>query len=379
MQRIKLFLPFNLIMKTNRFLPCKRLNSKCSSYLKHVKRDEKNRQFVEAFPEVINTLSEYCASQNLPHLAPHLEEMVEFTVLKLKRFRHTVVLEAYKALETPEGFSEDKYRLVIMLAWCFELTLAAMVVQDDLWDQTEIRANDISWYKKPNVGHNAITDGKLLYEGALVLLRKYFASLKQYGELKELFNEMKIALAKGQVMDWSYKRNGKLAYETFNMDTYRVTARYKAGMPIFAFPFAGALSMTGNMSLWYGTKDVIADLGLHFQVDNDILDIYDKHGRLRPCVGSDIREGKRTWVAVKILESNSEGKIESFKANYGRAGRDCEEQVVRIANELNIYEKYLDHHSKSKKMMEKRTINMMPSLRKAVLSTVENVLPTLAE
>lgn len=354
------------------FFPmCKHMGT----YLQHVERNAENKPFLDAFPEMIQTIKTCSHYYNIPYIVNRYEELIEYTVLKENRFRPAVLLEAYKALESPDKFSEEKWRQMMMLAWCIELIHSAMITQDDLWDNTPMRGKDISWHRKPNVGLQAINDGTLLFEGAITLIKKYFSSSNKYMPLMELIHDMNLLTSVGQSMDLNYKRDGKPLYETFNMDTYRKIAHHKAGVPLIAAPFTVSLIMTDNLSYLEGINDLLVEFGVSFQVDNDVLEIYDKKGNLKERVGNDIYEGKRTWIAVKILESGNEKLIEAFKRNYGLPERKCMEEVIKIIEEFDIYRKYIDFRTNTRTIVEERADRMVPSLRKAILSTMENMLP----
>ena len=58
-------------------------------------------------------------------------------------------------------------------------------------------------------------------------------------------------------------------------------------------------------------------IGLSFQLQDDLLGIYGTEAKLGKPIGSDIREGKRTLLAVRTLNGLSGAKRERFLQLYG--------------------------------------------------------------
>ncbi|XP_031347302.1 farnesyl pyrophosphate synthase-like isoform X1 [Photinus pyralis] len=340
---------------------------------------EEVKTFLAALPKVVDALTTSASCYGSPQFTKRYKELIEFTVLKEHRFRPPILLDAYKALELPQNFSKEKWELVVMFAWSLELTQTAMVVQDDTWEQQESRWNEVCWHKMPNVGLIAINDSNLLYESAFAIVKKYFSGLPEYTSLVELLHYMNLVTSIGQSMDWECRQNGKPIYESFNMDLYREIARRKGGTAIVEGPFMGALALTYNLPLLEYVRDILSELGVAFQIDNDVVDLYDKNGKPKNPIGTDLCEGKPTWMAIKVIETADENMNKVFRENYGRPEPECAQTILKIYDDLKIFDRYLDYRVQTQKDIKKRVSRMPSGLGNAILSTANNVIPRLLD
>uniref|UniRef100_A0A1Y1JRY3 Uncharacterized protein n=1 Tax=Photinus pyralis TaxID=7054 RepID=A0A1Y1JRY3_PHOPY len=362
------------LKQTPRISFCGRISKLSNSY--YVKSDE--RAFMETFPEVIQVLMNSPWCLQVPSFADHYKELIKYTVLKERRFRPSIVMEAYRAMESPENFSKEKLHLVTIFAWSIELMQSALITLDDIWDQSPMRGNDIPWYKKPNIGLTGINDGVILYESAFSLIKTYFSSQNVYTALMETLHQLSVGTAIGQYLDWKCKRDSKPTFENFNMQTYRGIARFKTASALVETPFKGIRILTNNLPIPNSSEDVFMELGVACQIDNDILDTYNEKGEVRHQVGSDIREGACTWPAIQVLESGNKEMIRKFKQNYGRPQLECENEIIKIFEEFRIFGKYRTYCQTTRGRLEKRAREMEPSLQRAILAATENVLPISA-
>ncbi|KAB0795734.1 hypothetical protein PPYR_09795 [Photinus pyralis] len=351
--------------------------SKCFTTLqRRVNGDEKKDNFVSVFPEVLDILTNSSVYSNVPKFSNHFAEVMEFNVLKEKRFRPSIIMDTYTTLEASENLTEENLHLAKILAWCVELLHTSIIINDDLMDSSQTRANEITWYRKKGVGLNAVNDATLVLEGAFVLLKKYFSNCKAYLPLSDLFRYINMMAAVGQALDWKSNINGNAVFAPFTMDKYKTTIGYKGSIPFVEGPFRAALILSdnGSESTLREVRDVVMKLGEAFQIDNDVLDIFE-NGKVRKQIGNDISEGKCTWLAVQVLQNGNEEQRRIFKNNYGRIGDEFEEKIVAVYKEMNLFEKYLAYRDETLAYIHERTRKMTPSLRNASISLVENIFP----
>uniref|UniRef100_A0A1Y1MD49 Uncharacterized protein n=1 Tax=Photinus pyralis TaxID=7054 RepID=A0A1Y1MD49_PHOPY len=96
--------------------------SKCFTTLqRRVNGDEKKDNFVSVFPEVLDILTNSSVYSNVPKFSNHFAEVMEFNVLKEKRFRPSIIMDTYTTLEASENLTEENLHLAKILAWCVEL------------------------------------------------------------------------------------------------------------------------------------------------------------------------------------------------------------------------------------------------------------------
>lgn len=155
----------------------------------------------------------------------------------------------------------------------------------------------------------AINDSFILESLIYALLSKQFKNdnvdqLNLYMNLMELFHDVSLKTTLGQLMDLIFsgsKSESKRDVHRFTMDNYLLIIRYKTAFYSFYLPVALAWTLAGNRSLSEISKLILFSLGEHFQIQDDYLDCFgdpDVIGK----VGTDIQEGKCTWLFVKALE-----------------------------------------------------------------------------
>jgi geranylgeranyl diphosphate synthase type II len=123
----------------------------------------------------------------------------------------------------------------------------------------------------------------------------------------------------------------------------------------------GVLIGNGKKSLLDAMENYALNLGLAFQIQDDLLDIFADEKQFGKKIGGDIREGKKTYLLLKGLETVKDKKekalLESVIINKGLKK---EKDILAIKN---IYEKYGIIDSASKEI-EKYTLKANDYLNK---------------
>ncbi|KAK4877701.1 hypothetical protein RN001_010207 [Aquatica leii] len=306
----------------------------------HVVYDDQTNGFLSVFPDIVDTIFKSKCFINNKQYKHHFLNVLEYTVMKEKRFRPPLLIETYKILEKPENLTKHNLQLMNILAWIPEIIQAYMNTEDDSMDQTDFRCDDVCWHKKDNVGLTSFRDCLYLYEVASLLLKKYFNKTPMYVPLTDLFHEMNQRLVIGQSLDWHWKVNEKLDFSKFNTHLFTTMGRNKGGFIIIETPFRASCILSNNYSKFLKVKNLIERITYVFQVDNDVLDVF-QNGTAKIDAGENIRQGQCTWMAVEVLENGSENLKKVFKENYGRIGEEYENKIIRIYYEMGLFDKYI--------------------------------------
>lgn len=208
------------------------------------------------------------------------------------------------------------------------------LVIDDILDGSETRRGVPCWYKKDGVGLNAMNDSILLEKGLYSILRKYFATSKCYIHMIELFHDITMKTAMGQALDLFCIKDGKPNLEIFTMKRYDAIVKYKTAYYTFQLPIALAMYMANKYDeeLHRQAKTILLEMGHFFQVQDDFLDCFgdpEHTGKL----GSDIEDGKCSWLAVVALQRSTKEQREIMEKYYGKPEIPEARDIVR-----NLYE-----------------------------------------
>ena len=203
-------------------------------------------------------------------------------------------LRALLPLLIAEGLDRDPARLVPFGAAC-EMLHNATLVHDDLQDGDEVRRGRPTVWKQYGIPQ-AINVGDAMFYYTLMLAQQLEAPapLREAAARRILFETLRVI--DGQEREFQLKLIDPLTLD----DYYKMVEGKTSGL--FALPMAGAAEIVGAPSdVVDGLTEAARHLGVLFQIQDDVLDLYGDKGR--DFRGSDIAEGKRSALVVHALEN----------------------------------------------------------------------------
>jgi len=207
-----------------------------------------------------------------------------------KRLRPTVTILCYKALG---GKDTDR---IVDIAAAFELIHSATLIHDDINDGGSTRRGRESVYKKWGV-HDAIVTGDFLFVKAF-RIGGVFDKL-----VVETTADACTALAEGEVLQNRYRHRKDLT-----VDTYLKVAERKTAMPIKAGAMVGGYLASGSTDQIQALGSYGLDLGIAFQIVDDVLDFTGDEDRLGKMVGNDLKEGHLTLPSLLAIKNSEEAR-----------------------------------------------------------------------
>ncbi|CAB3360434.1 Hypothetical predicted protein [Cloeon dipterum] len=256
------------------------------------------------FPDLVRDLTEAGRHQDVPDATKWFAKVLQYNVPGGKKNRGLALVFAYRMLAKPEDLTPENIRLAQMLGWCIEMFQAFFLVMDDVMDGSETRRGRPCWYRKNNLGVAAINDGILLESGIYQLLRMHFRDKPYYVDLIELFHDVALKTSMGQSLDLlSCQFGRKPDLEKFSMKRYNTIVKYKTAYYSFQLPVALAMYMAGirDTEMHRQAKTILLEMGQFFQVQDDYLDCFGDP-EVTGKVGTDIEDGKCTWLSVVALQ-----------------------------------------------------------------------------
>lgn len=230
-----------------------------------------------------------------------------------KRMRPRIALLAFDAC----GGSEADLEKVVEAAAAFELIHTASLVHDDIIDQSPLRRGRPTVHVRYGTPH-AIVAGDFLFTQGFAL------SGRLPKEVIRVTAEACVRLAEGEVMEQ------RLLAEEVDEESYLKIIAKKTAEPIRACAMTGAL-------LAAAPKDVVEALGLYgleigiaFQIADDVLDIAGNPAETGKAVGQDARTGVLT-LPVGLGED-----AQTFRA---MARRTDPEELRRLLQEAGAIDK----------------------------------------
>ena len=217
----------------------------------------------------------------------------------------------------------------LLPAISFEMLHNFTLIHDDIMDKAELRRGKPTVYKKWNTDI-AILSGDALYA-------KAFACMLQYGGenvlvLLSLLNKTAIEICEGQQMDLDFE-----TMQNVEIEDYIEMIRLKTAVMLAGCLQAGAAVAEADKPSQACIYDFGIKIGLAFQIQDDLLDVYadvDKFGKRN---GGDIAENKKTFLSLKAFELAQGADAEELKHYFSSVDFDAREKFNRVKA---IYDKY---------------------------------------
>ena len=207
-----------------------------------------------------------------------------------KRLRPTVTILAYKAL------GGQDIRKIVDIAAGFELIHSATLIHDDINDGGSTRRGRMTVYKKFGL-HNAIVTGDFLFTKAFQLGGTFDRTVV------DTTADACAALAEGEILQNRYRHKKDLT-----IDTYLQVAERKTAQPIKAGDMVGGYLAGGPPEEVASLGKYGLDLGVAFQIVDDILDFTGDEKKMGKMVGNDLKEGNLTLPSLLAIKNSDDAK-----------------------------------------------------------------------
>ncbi|MEN8248309.1 MAG: polyprenyl synthetase family protein [Bacteroidota bacterium] len=275
--------------------------------------------------EISELISQKAAHIKLPDQPSRLYDPIKYILaLGGKRLRPLLALMTYNLFR-------DDVEENVLPALSIEVFHNFTLIHDDIMDKAPIRRGKETVHKKWN-DNVAILSGDAMMVKAYELLQSI--AVDKLPQALKAFNQTALEVCEGQQYDMDFE-DRSLSDNPVSEQEYMEMIRLKTSV-LFGFSMQlGALLGSDNEEAIQQLYDAGIQLGLAFQLQDDLLDLYggEKFGKQ---VGGDILNAKKTYLLVKALEiadasdkkmlidtmanndiSDSE-KIESIKSVYDR-------------------------------------------------------------
>ncbi|CAH4038335.1 unnamed protein product [Pieris brassicae] len=304
--------------------------------------------FQGVYPGIIDTLKKNPALAHNTETMEWLKRIFEYNLKGGKKVRAMTTLSAYKTLQTPAGMTDESLHLIQVLGWCVEMIQAFFLMADDILDRSSTRRGQPCWYLIPEVGTQTVNDCSLLLGAVYEILKEYCEKLPLYNSIVHLINESIFYTSIGQNLDYTMARRND--YTLYTLERYTNIVTYKTAYYTFKLPVFLGLYLASDVPQHSHkmSEQICLALGFLFQMQDDYIDCFASE-ETRGKLGSDIQEGKCTWLAVQALKMSNPAQRATFLANYGRHEKDQVDAVELLYKELDLPALYYREVEKCKK------------------------------
>ena len=279
---------------------------------------EINKRLKEVLGETVEKFGEYETSLG------KLFTAFSDSTSKGKRIRGTLVLLGY---QTAGG---KDLKAVIDAALALEIFQTSILAQDDIIDKSDTRRGEPALHKKLGGDHKAISQTICLSDLGIFLSFRLLSSLIVQDSLKvraiNFFSQALMQTVAGELLDIEVSFEKRFAEEEVLKIGLLKTARYTISGPLML----GAILAGADSKLIKLLQKFGDNLGVGFQIQDDILGVYASEEVIGKSAVSDIREGKATLLSVYGFNSAKDSDLKFLEDNYGDADiSDKDAQRIR--------------------------------------------------
>lgn len=232
------------------------------------------------------------------HPANLYDPLRYFMTLGGKRMRPILTLMG------AELFGTDK-KDALSAAMAVEVFHNFTLIHDDIMDEAPLRRGKETVHTKWN-SNIAILSGDVLFVKAYQLLAGQ--DRNQLPDLLELFNKTAIEVCEGQQMDMDFETRSDVSESE-----YIEMIRLKTSVLLGCALELGAIVANAEQKDRKNLYDFGQYLGIAFQIQDDILDLYADPEKFGKQVGGDVISNKKTLLNLKAYELADPAEKEILK------------------------------------------------------------------
>lgn len=241
-----------------------------------------------------------------------------------KRIRPVLMLMAYNL------YRED-VKSILQPATGIEVYHNYTLLHDDLMDRADMRRGKATVHKVWN-DNVAILSG----DAMLVLAYQFMAQCasEKLKDVMDLFSQTALEICEGQQLDMEFEQR-----KDVKEDEYIEMIRLKTSVLLAASLKIGAILGGASKEDADALYDFGVNLGLAFQLKDDLLDVYGDPLRFGKNIGGDILCNKKTYLVIKAFEHANTEQEALLSDWFTRETFDPQEKiaaVTRLYNEIGV-------------------------------------------
>ncbi|SDF64863.1 geranylgeranyl diphosphate synthase, type II [Pedobacter terrae] len=318
-------------------------------------------QTTEQLQQILNNAIQ---NLNLPGYPKQLYDPISYIInLGGKRVRPLLVLMATELFGTDANES-------VHAAMAIEIFHNFTLVHDDIMDNAPLRRGQATVHEKWSTNVAILSGDVMMVEANKNLAKVNPVFLK---DTLDTFNATAQGVCEGQQLDMEFESRDDVSIEEYiNMIRLKTAVLLGGALKLGAI-IAGASARDADLIEQFGEN-----IGIAFQLHDDILDVYADPEKFGKQVGGDIIANKKTFLLLKALElaeGDAETALKTWISAKAFNAQDKVKGVRAVYDTLNIQQIAKEHmnHYRDKALALFAQINVSDE-RKADLLTLTNQL-----
>lgn len=276
--------------------------------------EEKPKQLLQEWKEEIDRRMLGAAVGDGPDI---LYEPIEYVVSgEGKRIRPILLLLAAQAVG---GEIERCWDAAVAMELLHNFTL----VHDDIMDEDDTRRGRPTVHKKWNLNISLLSGDGLL---ALAYRSLFKTRTPALWRVADIFTDGLLEICEGQALDLAFELRSDVSLNEYMEMIGKKTARL-----LTMAAMIGAIIGEGTEEQVQALGDFAFNMGLAFQIQDDVLDIMSDERTIGKSYGSDVKKKKQTFLMIYALQH-------AGPAERKRIGSYFESKHVRNSDVAGIKE-----------------------------------------
>lgn len=286
-------------------------------------------KYPEYKSKVDSHLREYLQEETMRAVHSHLKTRYPHTLYEPvnyimsdggKRIRPLLLI---LSSETFGGNIEKSLDAAIAIEILHNFTL----VHDDIMDNADTRRGKQTIHKKWNVNTAILVGDELIALSYRSILK---TKSNRIAELLSAFTDGVNEVCEGQALDKEFEVS-----DDVSIDDYLVMIRKKTAELLKTSAIIGAIIADANKEQIELISTYSENIGIAFQIQDDLLDVIADENEFGKKNGGDILEKKKTYLYLKALElCDPESKVELI--NLYNSDEGSQDKINKV---INIYRK----------------------------------------
>lgn len=282
----------------------------------------------EAYYNILyNRINEDLANAVSVEFPPNLYNPMRYALAtRGKRFRPILLI---MACESVGGTFRDAYNASLAIEILHNFTL----IHDDIMDDDNLRRGNATVHKKWNTSIAILAGDGLIALAYRFLLRTKSRQIKR---IIKIFSEAIIVICEGQSIDKDMESAASVS-----MNDYFDMIKRKTGVLVSISAELGGILGRGSKKEIEALSKFGFELGIAYQIQDDLLDIISEEIIIGKDLGSDLAQGKKTFPIIAFADCASKRDIQYLNETFLNGNADLESIrcVKKMLHDYGIVEK----------------------------------------
>jgi geranylgeranyl diphosphate synthase, type II len=205
------------------------------------------------------------------------------------------------------------------------------LMHDDIMDNAPLRRGRVTVHERWNQNVAILSGDVMLIEGYKLMMKVPDHLLRQ---ILDIFNQTAVGVCEGQQIDMAFEQRDDVTIVEYIEMIRLKTAVVLGGALKIGSLIGGADKRDADLLSSFGEN-----LGIAFQLQDDILDVYGDPEKFGKQVGGDIISNKKTYLLIKALElakGETAELLTHILDNKDFISEDKVKAITAIYNSLDI-------------------------------------------